>query len=58
MSPILGSYDIWNNELFVGTIDLEITYNYGMFGYGYSNQVKKKKKFIIYLILINNKLNI
>jgi len=39
MSPIFGSYDLWNNELFVGTIDLEITFNYGMFGYGYSYQV-------------------
>jgi len=41
MSPIFGSYDIWNNELFVGTIDLEITFNYGMFGYGYSNQLNE-----------------
>eukprot|EP00833_Pecoramyces_ruminatium_P003670 jgi/Orpsp1_1/1177702/evm.model.c7180000062522.1 len=38
MSPIIGTYDLWNNELFVGTTDLEITFNYGMFGYGYSNQ--------------------
>ncbi|ORX77508.1 hypothetical protein BCR32DRAFT_270629 [Anaeromyces robustus] len=41
MSPIFGSYDLWNNELFVGTIDLEITFNYGMFGYGYSNQLNE-----------------
>ncbi|ORX53355.1 hypothetical protein BCR36DRAFT_411131 [Piromyces finnis] len=41
MSPIFGSYDIWNNELFVGTIDLEITFNYGTFGYGYSNQLNE-----------------
>ncbi len=47
MSPIFGSYDLWNNELFVGTIDLEITFNYGMFGYGYSNQVIDKKNFIM-----------
>jgi len=41
MSPIFGSYDLWNNELFVGTIDLEITFNYGMFGYGYSYQLNE-----------------
>jgi len=41
MSPIIGSYDLWNNELFVGTIDLEITFNYGMLGYGYSDQLNE-----------------
>ncbi|KAJ3107645.1 hypothetical protein HDU97_003639 [Phlyctochytrium planicorne] len=39
-SPIAGSYDLWNENVQVGDIDLEITFNYGRFGYGYSYQVE------------------
>ncbi|KAI8804972.1 hypothetical protein BJ742DRAFT_822187 [Cladochytrium replicatum] len=40
-SPIAGTYDLWNDHLRVGDIDIELTFNYGMFGYGYSFQLRE-----------------
>ncbi|KAJ3188106.1 hypothetical protein HK101_009200 [Irineochytrium annulatum] len=41
-SPIAGTYDLWNDHMQVGDIDLELTFNYGRFGYGYSYQFKEE----------------
>ncbi|KAJ3099517.1 hypothetical protein HK100_004872 [Physocladia obscura] len=39
-NPIAGTYDLWNDNIQVGDIDLELTHSYGSFGYGYSPQLK------------------
>ncbi|KAJ3197345.1 hypothetical protein HDU67_003750, partial [Dinochytrium kinnereticum] len=41
-SPIAGTYDLWNENIQVGDIDLELTFNYGRFGYGYSYQLDEE----------------
>ncbi len=38
-SPISGIYDIWENNVLVGDLELEITFSYGSYGYGTSSQV-------------------
>ncbi|KAJ3292885.1 hypothetical protein HDU79_000983, partial [Rhizoclosmatium sp. JEL0117] len=40
-NPIAGTYDLWNDHIQVGDIDLEFTHTYGSFGYGYSPQLKE-----------------
>lgn len=42
VSPITGTYDLWDDDLLVGEIQLEITFNYGAFGYGYSIQLQEE----------------
>ncbi|KAG5462605.1 MAG: hypothetical protein BJ554DRAFT_4453, partial [Olpidium bornovanus] len=34
-----STYDLWDDTLLVGEINLEVTFNYGEFGYGYSVQM-------------------
>ncbi|KAI9341476.1 hypothetical protein BDR26DRAFT_918418 [Obelidium mucronatum] len=41
-NPIAGTYDLWNDNIQVGDIDLEFTHSYGSFGYGYSPQLKEE----------------
>ncbi|KAI8834674.1 hypothetical protein BC829DRAFT_69960 [Chytridium lagenaria] len=41
-SPIAGTYDLWNENVQVGDIDMELTFNYGRFGYGYSYQLEEE----------------
>ncbi|KAJ3312701.1 hypothetical protein HDU76_002828 [Blyttiomyces sp. JEL0837] len=41
-TPIAGTYDLWNDNIQVGDIDLELTFSYGSFGYGYSYQLKEE----------------
>ncbi|KAJ1563212.1 hypothetical protein HK405_004697 [Cladochytrium tenue] len=41
-SPITGIYDLWNESVQVGDINLEITFSYGVFGYGYSHQLREE----------------
>jgi hypothetical protein len=38
-SPISGCYDLWNENVCVGSVRLELTFSYGAFGYGSSSQV-------------------
>lgn len=40
-SPICGRYDLWKDDVLVGDIGLELTFNYGIFGYGYSSQLQE-----------------
>ncbi|KAJ3069584.1 hypothetical protein HDU98_007355 [Podochytrium sp. JEL0797] len=40
-NPIAGTYDLWNDNIQVGDIDLEFTHSYGSFGYGVSPQLKE-----------------
>ena len=40
---VSGSYEVWDEYAVTGLIELEITFNYGMFGFGYSNQVGRKQ---------------
>ncbi|KNE61088.1 hypothetical protein AMAG_06843 [Allomyces macrogynus ATCC 38327] len=42
MSPVAGIFDLWDQHRFVGDVSLEITFNYGSFGYGYSPQEGKR----------------
>lgn len=42
VSPIAGTYDLWDDNILVGEIQLEITFNYGAFGYGYSIQLQEE----------------
>eukprot|EP00742_Colponemidia_sp_Colp-10_P011001 GILJ01012161.1.p1 GENE.GILJ01012161.1~~GILJ01012161.1.p1 ORF type:complete len:447 (+),score=33.31 GILJ01012161.1:472-1812(+) len=39
-SPCHGTYDLFNQHLSVGDISLEFAFTYGLFGYGYSSQLK------------------
>ena len=39
-SPIAGSFDIWGQHYEVGQMDLEMTFLYGLYGYGSSPQLK------------------
>ncbi|TPX74013.1 hypothetical protein CcCBS67573_g04720 [Chytriomyces confervae] len=41
-NPIAGTFDLWNDHMQVGDIDLEFTFSYGTFGYGYSPQLKEE----------------
>lgn len=41
-APISGTYFLWNNNSQIGNLDVEITYSYGRFGYGYSYQLKEE----------------
>ncbi|KAI8622253.1 hypothetical protein BC830DRAFT_1076571 [Chytriomyces sp. MP71] len=41
-NPIAGTYDLWNANIQVGDIDLEFTFSYGSFGYGYSPQLREE----------------
>eukprot|EP00002_Diphylleia_rotans_P010199 TRINITY_DN2059_c0_g1_i11.p1 TRINITY_DN2059_c0_g1~~TRINITY_DN2059_c0_g1_i11.p1 ORF type:complete len:324 (-),score=69.41 TRINITY_DN2059_c0_g1_i11:485-1456(-) len=43
-SPIRGSFDLLSNHQNVGEIHLEVLFNYGLFGYGYSMQLKDDQK--------------
>ena len=38
-SPLAGSYDLWNENIHVGDLEIEITFSYGTCGYGYSYQI-------------------
>ena len=38
-TPIRSNFDIWNKSAHIGDMDLEMTFNYGALGYGYSSQV-------------------
>ncbi|KAJ3395605.1 hypothetical protein HDU92_005427 [Lobulomyces angularis] len=40
-SPTSGIFDFWLEEKLVGNLDLELTFNYGSFGYGSSEQLKE-----------------
>ncbi|KAJ3375953.1 Hyaluronan and proteoglycan link protein 1 [Allomyces arbusculus] len=44
VSPIAGVFDLWDQHRLVGDVSLEITFNYGSFGYGYSPQLKEEKR--------------
>ncbi|KNE59415.1 hypothetical protein, variant [Allomyces macrogynus ATCC 38327] len=44
VSPIAGIFDLWDQHRLVGDVSLEITFNYGSFGYGYSPQLKEEKR--------------
>ncbi|KAI8915047.1 hypothetical protein BC831DRAFT_488110 [Entophlyctis helioformis] len=39
-SPISGQFDIWGRHFEIGQIELEITFSYGVFGYGSSVQLE------------------
>jgi hypothetical protein len=39
VSPVSGMFDLWDQHQLIGDMSLEITFNYGTFGYGYSPQV-------------------
>nr|KAJ3419775.1 Hyaluronan and proteoglycan link protein 1 [Polyrhizophydium stewartii] len=39
-SPISGMYDVWGKHFEVGQMELELTFSYGMFGYGSSVQLQ------------------
>eukprot|EP00842_Homolaphlyctis_polyrhiza_P002069 jgi/Hompol1/2863/HPOL_003041-RA len=39
-SPVSGNYDIWGKHFEIGQIEIEITFSYGLFGYGSSPQLK------------------
>ncbi|KAJ3415178.1 hypothetical protein HDV05_005458 [Chytridiales sp. JEL 0842] len=41
-NPIAGTYDLWDDNVQIGDIDLELTFNYGHFGYGYSYQLREE----------------
>jgi hypothetical protein len=41
-APISGTYFLWNNNSQIGVLDVEITFSYGRFGYGYSFQLKEE----------------
>lgn len=40
---VSSSYDLWDDYAIVGSVELEITFNYGLFGYGCSNQLSEEK---------------
>ncbi|ORZ35341.1 hypothetical protein BCR44DRAFT_116748 [Catenaria anguillulae PL171] len=44
VSPIASTFDVWDQHRLVGDMSLEITFNYGSFGYGYSPQLKEDKR--------------
>ncbi|KAI9137033.1 hypothetical protein BKA69DRAFT_1100874 [Paraphysoderma sedebokerense] len=44
VSPITGTFDLWDQNQLVGDLELEITFSYGSFGYGYSPQLKEEKR--------------
>ncbi|KAI9218310.1 hypothetical protein BC828DRAFT_399703 [Blastocladiella britannica] len=44
VSPIASVFDLWDEHRLVGDIELEMTFNYGSFGYGYSPQLKEDKR--------------
>lgn len=39
MPKVSGTFDIFDEHVFVGELDLGISFTYGLFGYGYSAQV-------------------
>ena len=41
-SPSIDTFDLFDQHEAVGTIDLELAFSYGMFGYGYSDQLKEE----------------
>ncbi|KAJ3071431.1 hypothetical protein HK102_006445, partial [Quaeritorhiza haematococci] len=40
-SPLAGTYDLWQDNVQIGELDLEFTFSYGVFGYGKSYQLKE-----------------
>jgi hypothetical protein len=43
VSPYSGHYEIWNKDYLIGLLQLEITFNYGSFGFGYSFHFAENK---------------
>jgi hypothetical protein len=39
-SPVRGSFDLFHGDVYAGEINLQLLFNYGLFGYGHSNQYK------------------
>ncbi|KAL7751116.1 hypothetical protein RI367_003318 [Sorochytrium milnesiophthora] len=44
VSPIMGAFDVWDQHQLIGDIEVEITFSYGSFGYGYSSQLKEERR--------------
>ncbi|KAI9151098.1 hypothetical protein H9P43_009713 [Blastocladiella emersonii ATCC 22665] len=44
VSPIASVFDVWDEHRLLGDIRLEMTFNYGSFGYGYSPQLKEERR--------------
>ncbi|KAJ1508271.1 Hyaluronan and proteoglycan link protein 1, partial [Coelomomyces lativittatus] len=43
-SPVSGIFEVWDENHLIGDVALEITFNYGVFGYGYATQLKEEKR--------------
>eukprot|EP01135_Chromosphaera_perkinsii_P011623 Nk52_evm6s2462 gene=Nk52_evmTU6s2462 len=41
-SPAIDNFDLFDQHEAVGTVDLELAFAYGVFGYGYSDQLKEE----------------
>lgn len=49
VTKVEGTFDLFDNHVFVGEMDLDVAFCYGVFGYGYSSQVSACFPFFVIL---------